>query len=92
MKFDDLQNDEYEERCIQEDYVKYCHENTPEKFVKGIKPTAFTVGELIEFLKELPERMIVESSFSPGVQLVVVNFKHDPHLEMMDVSEDDEED
>lgn len=90
MKVTSWQDDEYEEKCIQEDYVKYCQKNTPEKFLKGIKPTAFTVGELIELLKELPERMIVESSFSPGVQLVVVNFKHDPHLELRDIDDDED--
>lgn len=90
MKTNDLLGDEYEEKCIQEDYVKHCQKNTPEKFVKGVKPEAFTVGELIELLKELPERMIVESGFSPGVQLVVVNFKHDPHLEMRDVGFDED--
>lgn len=89
MKKNGFDDTEYEEKCIQEDYVKYCQENTPEKFVKGVKPEAFTVEELIKLLQELPDRMIVESSFSPGVRLVVFNFNHDPHLEIMEIDNDD---
>lgn len=58
----------------------------PEKFYKdapgtGFPVVAYTVGELKEAIKDLPDDIEIRFSFDPGVHICVFNAGYDnPHL------------
>ena len=51
------------------------------------RPSAYTVGELLEILKQLPPELEIESDFSSGVELVVYNMKTNRHLQFREIEE-----
>lgn len=69
-------------------------EKIEECFYRGDDhPKATNVGELIEQLKRLPPELKVDSNFSHGVQLVVLNVSsYRPFLELQEIDEEVEED
>ena len=58
---------------------KFWHESEP-------TPVAYTVGGLIDILKELPSELDIRSSFSEGVMVVVYNIDRvNMHVEIVEV-------
>lgn len=56
------------------------HMSIPEKFYKGDdQPCAYTVGELIEILQELPPDLCVDMGFDTAAVVVVYNHGK-PHM------------
>jgi hypothetical protein len=65
----------------------------PKHFYHGDNhPTVSTVGELREVLAELPNNLRVEAGFSKCAMLVVYNIASDPHLEIEEGDDDEDED
>lgn len=59
------------------------------KFYRGhTQPTAKTVQELRELLKELPDDLPIEQGFAKAVELVVYNIADDCHLEFREPEDD----
>lgn len=52
-------------------------QDIPEDFYKGDYPVVYTVGELIEELKRLPEDLPITLGFNQGVGVVVYNVDRD---------------
>jgi hypothetical protein len=62
-------------------------ETVPSHFYKGDekKPSAFTVGELMELLETLPPDLEIAMGFGDGVELCVYNIKTKPILEFHEI-------
>lgn len=74
---------------------KMKKENVPKKFYKdgvdGSPVIAYTVGDLIKALSELPKDLNVHQGYSNygGAVLVVYNIHHDAHLSFEENEYDD---
>lgn len=70
-------------------------EIVPKKFWHDSEPTpvAFTVGSLIEVLKELPPELTITTGFNDGTMVCLYNIDRDNmHIELVELEPEDEED
>jgi len=70
-------------------------DTVPKKFWHDSEstPVAFTVGGLIDVLKELPPELEVTTGFCDGAMVVLYNIDKDGmHVEIVEVEPEDEDD
>ena len=67
----------------------------PKAFWHSSEPTpvAYTVGDLIDELKRLPEELEIKVGFGDGAKIVVFNVGQDDiHVELCELDDDDDDD
>ena len=65
----------------------------PKKFWYDSEPTpaAYTVGELIEILQELPPELALSAGFGDGAMVVLYNINRDGmHVEVTEIEDEDD--
>ena len=70
-------------------------DTVPKKFWHDSEPTpvAYTVGDLIDILKELPSELPVTTGFNDGAMVVLYNIdKGGMHVEIVELEPEDEDD